>query len=356
MKPDSGSGSPKSSGPLDTLQAGRGLAALAVVFFHINQTLALPKYLGHDVWPLMQSGKSGVDYFFVLSGFVIMLAHSKDIGKLSRVWRFAMKRFIRLYPPLWAVLLIVIGLDLAMPATRSLVTPWNVASAFTISPAPTETLLTVEWTLRHEMLFYAIFALILVEPRIGLIVGALWMVASAIVPWLGYQWPVEFFFVIYHLLFGFGVLTCWIYMRGRILAPWLVFLAGLAIFAATFVQPNVEIAYIKNFHVLGYGIGAMLAVLGGTCLEREGKLSVWKPLTVLGDASYSLYLVHFPVVSFMCRLDMKLVQRVPEFALFALTVVVATLFGLAFRQWVELPLIKAVGTLLAARQPPAKPA
>ena len=61
---------------LVSLQLGRAFAALAVLLYHTNATLALPKYLGRDMLPALWGADAGVHYFFVLSGFVIWLAHA----------------------------------------------------------------------------------------------------------------------------------------------------------------------------------------------------------------------------------------------------------------------------------------
>jgi len=58
-----------------SLQMGRGLAALAVVLYHAADTITLPKYIGSDTTGLLKyflPGHAGVHYFFILSGFVIV--------------------------------------------------------------------------------------------------------------------------------------------------------------------------------------------------------------------------------------------------------------------------------------------
>jgi len=57
-----------------------------------------------------QFGHAGVDFFFVLSGFIIFFVHGKDIGKPSRLPHYVWRRFIRIYPVYWAVTLISIVL------------------------------------------------------------------------------------------------------------------------------------------------------------------------------------------------------------------------------------------------------
>jgi peptidoglycan/LPS O-acetylase OafA/YrhL len=84
-----------SARPLNTLQAGRAVACLAVLLLHTDVTLTLPKYLGHDIFPIFNAGGAGVQFFFVLSGFVILLVHQKDIDNPSKVAEFLWKRFRR---------------------------------------------------------------------------------------------------------------------------------------------------------------------------------------------------------------------------------------------------------------------
>jgi exopolysaccharide production protein ExoZ len=104
------------SRPLNTLQAGRAGASLAVLLFHTNAILSLSKYLGRDVFPLFKSGASGVQFFFVLSGFVILLVHEKDVGNPAKIGEFLWKRFRRIYPPFWIGLLIITPVYFLIPS------------------------------------------------------------------------------------------------------------------------------------------------------------------------------------------------------------------------------------------------
>jgi peptidoglycan/LPS O-acetylase OafA/YrhL len=94
-----------------SLTGVRGIAALWVLVFHVQ---AFPK--SFDIVPLgglpiLRSGWAGVDLFFVLSGFILMLVHEADFKTLSwlRIGRFAWLRFFRVYP-LATVVLLLIGL------------------------------------------------------------------------------------------------------------------------------------------------------------------------------------------------------------------------------------------------------
>jgi exopolysaccharide production protein ExoZ len=63
----------------------RGVAALMVVFYHTTRSLSLPQYLGYiPLNNVFGFGHAGVDFFFVLSGFIITRTHTVDIGRPHR--------------------------------------------------------------------------------------------------------------------------------------------------------------------------------------------------------------------------------------------------------------------------------
>jgi len=145
----------------------RGIAALLVVGYHCEVTMLMPKYFGVGTFPLFKAGHSGVQLFFVLSGFVIYLAHHRDPeGNGSAIARFVAKRFRRLYPSLWIVLVPLIILSFLGFSTR-VPDGSDVILSLLILPVKEEVILATEWTLRHEILFYAMFAVFLWNRRIG---------------------------------------------------------------------------------------------------------------------------------------------------------------------------------------------
>ena len=87
---------------LQTLQAGRALAAISVAAFHLSITMGVERYGGVPVFQeFTQHGSRGVDFFFVLSGFIILFAHVGDIDK-PRAWgEYIYRRFVRLFPIYW---------------------------------------------------------------------------------------------------------------------------------------------------------------------------------------------------------------------------------------------------------------
>lgn len=343
-------------GALNTLQAGRAFAALAVLLFHVELTLALPRYVGHDVLAFFRSGHSGVHYFFVLSGFVILMAHQRDIGRADRIATFAWKRFRRIYPPLWAALLIV------LPAT--LLFPWlnngvrfdvlDVLSAFTLLPDTFDPLLSVIWTLRHELLFYVVFAVILWRPKVGLAIAAVCLTLSAI-PWVGKEGWARFFFTSQHLLFAFGAGAFLLLDRDRIRFPGWVAAGGLALFAVTWMIPVLGLPLNGVLANWTFGLGAAAAIAGLAAVERRGRLRTPRALVFLGEASYAIYLVHAPIIYAATAGLLTLAPglKAAPGVLFALVALIALGVGVAFHVAVEKPLLARITT--RPRKPAAKP-
>jgi peptidoglycan/LPS O-acetylase OafA/YrhL len=80
-------------------------------------------------------GRCGVDFFFILSGVVIFMAHSNDLSKPSRIRPFLWKRFRRIYPIYWIMLIPTIAIQL-FQLTNNVRNPWTVLSNFLLTLPP----------------------------------------------------------------------------------------------------------------------------------------------------------------------------------------------------------------------------
>jgi peptidoglycan/LPS O-acetylase OafA/YrhL len=326
-------------GYLGQLSLVRAFAALLVVCFHTHVVLALPKYFGTSVLGVFGAGDSGVQLFFVLSGFVIYLAHRRDgEGSSAVLGHFAWKRFVRLYPALWAVLLLLLPV-----AAAAIFAPrpslYEIVASFLILPLPeTKGLLVVEWTLRHEILFYAMFLLFLWRRRAGLNLLLAWgIVGSALFAVIEGGWFLEFLFNSNHALFMMGMGVAWLYARGSVRRPVPALLLGLAIFAATYALKLAGTLPYDASTVL-FGLGASGIIYGLVGIRRWSYKRSLSEL--LGGASYSLYLIHFPLVSLLTKVLMMTQRSVPlPLELGFLAIVAASqLAAIIFHLYVELPL------------------
>lgn len=100
----------------DSLQVFRGLAALGVVIHHTAiSTDALVCKIPTWLLSTLEHGFLGVDFFFVLSGFIIMSSHFDDEKSVAALKTYGIKRFVRIFPPYWPVSIALILAYFVLP-------------------------------------------------------------------------------------------------------------------------------------------------------------------------------------------------------------------------------------------------
>jgi exopolysaccharide production protein ExoZ len=265
---------------IDTLQAGRGVAALAVVIHHSGlaaHDFGAP-FPGASAATL---GYLGVDFFFVLSGFII---YHSTVGRGRSPRQYAAARFRRVFLPYWPV-----GLAMAL-AYLWIPTPhvWSWLPTLTLAPVNADPALSVAWTLKHEMLFYLLFGLFFYSGllRLGL---AAWFIAILLGP---DDLPLRAI----NLEFFFGMAAAIAFRAGRA-PPWLM-VGAVPALAGWVLLGGIEAGGPRV--LVGLAFAFLIAPLAQ--LESRGAIRAPTPLVRLGAVSYSLYLVHEPIVSVVARL------------------------------------------------------
>lgn len=281
---------------LSVLQAGRGIAAMAVVFHHAAAYAAenlesLPTVL------VAVAGRAylGVDFFFVLSGFIIYYTNLGKPPTASWARRYLESRLVRIFVPYLPVgLAVALGYTL-LPGLSASSREWSWLPTLTLLPSIADPALIVAWTLQHELVFYLLFMLFALSGR-PLFGGAIW--AGVIIAWGGLAGepakPLFILFAILNVEFFLGMAVA------RITATRgprdLLFLAGAAILFALFLALG---ARPEHRIVFGLAIAMLLVVI--VRAELSGRLRTPASLVFLGDASYSVYLVHNPLQALLSR-------------------------------------------------------
>lgn len=143
----------------------RGIAALLVVLFHFNNLLkkfSIVPFPFFIDWILRQ-GHSGVEIFFVLSGFVIAYSIRHQFISFSYMINFFIKRSIRLDPPYWATIFVLIFLSILGNLFKSVPFPLpnfkeiGLNFFYLTDFYQMERILPVSWTLALEIQFYVFF-------------------------------------------------------------------------------------------------------------------------------------------------------------------------------------------------------
>jgi len=344
-----------------SLKACRAIAAMLVVLFHLGGTLAKEKYFGLKALEVLFSfGNAGVEFFFVLSGFIILTAHTADIGQPGRVFQYARKRLLRIFPTYWLIFLSLFTVAILVPSLRDSV-PHDVSTIVqslllipqdkAIVGGTGAPVLVVAWTLQYEMLFYLFFAALVVNVRLATFLGIAVLCCHAVGVVVGVDnlsFPLSFLARDYPLLFAMGMLVAWAVAGGQPLAsrmPWLFISLGLVGLAATTLDVVLGTNVFDAHRTLLYGLAASLLVFGLVTSEKKGCTYLGhKWFQLLGDASYALYLIHFPLISLMCKVAIALHLQtlgmtgaiITFIVIFAVCIVVAVVFHL----WVERPIAR----------------
>ena len=315
-----------------SLQAGRGLAALAVTLFHAQQAVgAFVAPLPPSLAKLLSFGYLGVDFFFVLSGFIIYYTNVGRVDEPGWMRRYAVRRLSRIYFPYLPIGVAVACAYWLLPEMRGGTRQWNWLTSLTLAPVG-KPALGVAWTLQHELVFY-LFAGLLLRTRCVLAGAVAW--GAIILGWAALVDPESgIAFALVNLEFLFGIAVAWAFLKGRLPSKRLSVALGLLGAALFFLVSGVQ------RHSVIFGCG--LAFLVGAAVKREAQdgLRVPDVLLRLGDASYSIYLVHLPLMAVAAR---ALGWANLHWAL-SLTLLVggSVAAGIAYHAWLERPLLQAL--------------
>ena len=336
----------RQSDKLDGVQFGRGIAACLVVLYHAGRMLVLPQYVGHD-WAtksLFAFGNAGVDFFFVLSGFIIFYVHQRDIGRPNRLGHYLWRRVTRIYPMYWVATAAIVALAVLKRDWAALAVGHFVTSILLI-PSDQNPILDVGWTLTHEVLFYAVFAAAILSRRLGVLLGLIWLglTVAGLFETSGISF-LRFAADPYHFEFAFGILAALATRRYKPSGAWTAAIAGIVLFAC--------IAVLVDMHALSgaepvsrilFGFASAMILYGVSVSENLRQIRFPNWAVFLGAASYSIYLMHTIVVGFAARalFKIQMFHDLPNVAFFiAATAGIAA--GCAAYQFIEKPLQKIV--------------
>lgn len=294
---------------LYTLELGRFLAASVVVLTHWLPEVNSHARAGQQIFGgFAAPGALGVQYFFVLSGFVMASAHHQDFGRLSSPLKFWWRRACRIYPVYW--------LALCIPAyyLYGFMTPDFSFRLFSLVPWSNAEFIAPAWTLRYEMSFYIMFGLALL-PYIGRPILALWIFA------VFWRWAPHGLLGILHLpppylinklssgwadkftayqdfYFFAGLLAGILAVKWRPGVTWSAVLTAFGCIAGLLALPYIKWgdAYGPPAFVMMFCLVLAALLLGVAGLERNGKLRLPRLAATLGALSYPLYILHTPLM------------------------------------------------------------
>jgi exopolysaccharide production protein ExoZ len=276
---------------LPGLQVARAVAALSIVYFH--SWVVLVRFPQNTAFPLpilSTYGGLAVDLFFGISGFVICLVVSRP---MFNVVSFLTKRVFRLYP-LWLVTVTTFAVfALAWRGPRESETLGFFLYSTTLLPTELFPFYDIGWSLQHEMVFYLLAAIIV--PLFGLYGLVAFLAASTILynsiamPWYFGN------LAAYHCEFLAGVLAFMARPKLVWFGFWRPFVIGFAILSICSAKWSGALLGGHQY----VAIALFFLVLSFSNI-RDTESRWLKSVSAIGDASYSIYLIHplvFLVVS-----------------------------------------------------------
>ena len=327
---------PPADRTLYALQAGRGIAAMAVVVRHATQALENEGFsIPHALAVIGNFGYLGVDFFFVLSGFIIYYVNHDRVGQPLFAQSYLRSRLVRIYVPYLPIGIAVALAYLTIGRNAAGADDWSWFSTLTLLPSLGRPALALAWTLQHEVIFYVVALACFLSRKF--ILSSIVLSLAVLAYGLSYMDDVKSMGLV-DLEFLFGIVAAWCFVKRRGPNNPALIIAGVA-FLGLYI-------WIDNrFYSVVFGLGLALLILPIVRLEHAGALAIGPVLKLFGNASYAIYLVHYPLVNNLARR----VQGMDSLQLWAMLIIVSALAGIAYHKLFEAPALRWIRPWMARR-------
>ncbi len=296
------------------IQLLRALAVISVILYHFK-FLSLP------------GGFVGVDVFFVISGYLIsgsiIKAQANEKFKFSK---FYFNRLKRLYPALLATIIITyaFGFLLFSPIDFESLSASTIYSSLGVSNinfwltsgyfenfSKLKPLLHT-WSLSVEFQFYLVWPIIIIflahfkQINIVTITAITLLTGYISYEYLSIDGSGAFYltpFRIHEFSIGAVIYLLENKFKRKKPADYVLFISGYSLIIYSIIFFDISKIQFPGLHVWIPVIGTALAIYSGKNLDRiQAKSIITRPLIYIGEISYSLYLVHWPIFVFFTYL------------------------------------------------------
>ena len=297
---------------LDILQIFRGIAALMVVIHHAVGSLKY--YHKVDYMILNTVGKFGilgVDFFFILSGFIISYAAYYKYENPNSFKNYVQNRLIRVYVPYLPVGLLMFLLYTSFPGLSNGSREISLIASLTLYPHGNPAL-SVAWTLTFELCFYLLFSISFYSRKIWNYFVVLWSVLILIFNYsplhnlqINQYALFRVFFSTYNIEFIIGYLLSLMIIH-KIKISLKQISLGLISLVLLFASPFFISMKTTDFYLNYLFACALFFILYATINNYNKKINKNSIMMYIGNASYSIYLIHNPLQMIIIRLYPKI--------------------------------------------------
>ncbi|MDA7802561.1 acyltransferase [Gammaproteobacteria bacterium] len=276
-----------------SIQFLRGMAAIFVLVYHASLKTAY--FDEHHTLSSFKIGAAGVDLFFIISGFIMFYIASQ---RKLKPYEFIRARIVRIIPLYWFLSLAALGVYFISPQlVNSSGGSTDILSSFLLWPTGNKYLINNGWTLTYEFFFYLIFSMFLAQTFKKKLLSITFIFISLVGAGkiLAIDYPAFIFFTSPILLeFILGGILFFIFKNNFLGRFW----------SFLFISVGIGLLLYQNFiglptsclgRFLYYGVPLFFISIGTLQLEdmfASSRLYLQKLFLMLGNISYSLYLVH----------------------------------------------------------------
>jgi exopolysaccharide production protein ExoZ len=345
---------------LEIIQIIRGYAALLVLLRHLT------KFYSKDGRSLFGeffiNGFSGVDIFFVLSGFIISYTSMKYVEKansfkFTEFYHYVKKRIIRIYPTYWIFLFLPLFILYFIYPNLNDYKPnsfLNILQTILLLFGH-DKVSVISWTLSYEIFFYFMFGLLLLHRKLIYIVFPFFLMSFYTLFYFeqntvyepGSPLNIYNFKVLNYLLdpinleFVLGIVVYYIYKRNFKFNPYYFIVTYFIFFIITnsLITPQLQ-SFLVFYRLFFFGIPAAILILGLLHLKIIiNPLTTW--FILLGDASYVLYLIHNSILSITYKFYLsKIENTLLTYVMILFLIIFICLLSILLYKKIESPIIK----------------
>jgi exopolysaccharide production protein ExoZ len=347
---------------LPNIQILRAIAALAVVFYHDGiESTAICVVTGKSCVYDFTLGTFGVPLFFMISGFIMVMTSWNSFAQDGAPMQFMRRRLTRIVPLYWLVTTIAVIGALAVPSMLSVPVddPLYITASYLFWPMARvngliRPIANLGWTLNLEMMFYAVFTLALFfDRKRGMLTAVALLCSATLLQMTGifaaggflHSTPLNFWADPIILNFILGMLVAVLYKREfrvNLAEAWL--LAAISAVGLLIIN-NIHgtLDAIPENNIVNRGVltaaVAFMFIAGALGPQVDVTKPLWRTGLIIGDASYSLYLVHPFFLRPIGKIWGKIIGgHLPVWTFSIVAIILAVAVALAVYVLVERPL------------------
>ncbi|MDK7596307.1 acyltransferase [Serratia ureilytica] len=311
----------------------RAVAVTLVVCWHVMVKAHVLNITTSDYFYI---GNSGVDLFFVISGFIMAYTAQRNANGVE----FILRRIIRILPLYWLISIFALLVYLYNPSMVNSNSPHTtLINSFTLIPIENYAMLVdVGWTLRYEFIFYLILSLSFMSGKtMGLVICSIIMIILPTIGLIVNSNEFYFTFITNPLLieFSLGIIAFYASSNSIIQKNHnAIIISGLTLL----VLIELYAPFINR--CFKYGVPMMLVLIGARNIKIHENIFS-KILCIVGNASYSIYLTHmFTIGLSILILKSTIYGSKYDIIFIPASIIASIVAGVACFYIIETPLLK----------------